>query len=173
MTNLRPLRYSWQVSRYDPELRELETRWESWTDRSDIGGTFNGLVVYPEEYQRVEESYVTAAVQFAVDASARLFRVVYVGHQGTGFALEPDQVVGRSDLGLIVRANLRGHLDCAVESTNGAYQLAFGYDLYMYVAAETPCERAVDECLRAGLSLRAGIPLALWRADEDELTSST
>lgn len=171
---LQRLPYCWRVSRYEPELRERETRWESWTDYSDIGAAFNGVVLSPEEYYRVEDTYIAAAVRFAVDASAVLLRVTYVGHhQAPDFALDPDQIVVRSDLGPIIRGNLRGNLDCALEATNGRLQVAFGYDLYMYIAADSQCESAVAGAARDGLWLEPDVPLALWDDDTDDVDDSS
>lgn len=166
MTLLVPLPYSWRLSRYEPELRAGAAGWESWTDYSDVGRSFNGLILTMEEYLRVENTYVDAAVRFALEFPTELFRVAYVGQQSDGFALREGQSLVRSDLAAVVRGNLRGLLDCAVVSTDGACQVAFGYDLYMYVAAAAPCERAVMESERAGLQVEAGVPLAAWERDE-------
>ena len=124
---LKPLPFSWRLSRYEPQLR-ASREWESWTDRTDVGHSFNGFVLTEEEYLRIEDAYIAAATRFAVDVSASVFRVVYVGHQSGQYALVAGQTVIRSDLGPLVRGNLRGDLDCAIESTEGLYQLAFGYD---------------------------------------------
>jgi hypothetical protein len=162
MTHLQRLPYCWRVSRYQPELRARETPWESWTDRSDVGAAFNGIVLTREEYERVEGTYAAAVTRFAIDAAAAVFRIVYVGHSAGGFALTPDQRVVRSDLAAIVRGNLRGDLDCALESVDAGLQIAFGYDLYVYVAASSPCERAVSDAVRDGLWLEPGASLPLW-----------
>ncbi len=164
MISLRPLPYSWRVSRYQEELRG-DPRWASWTDVSDVGRMFNGVVLASEEYHRVENSYISASVRFAALTSASLLRVVYVGHQSDDFDLSAGQIVVRSDVGPIVRGNLRGELDCALEAVNGRLQIAFGYDLYMYVAADSPCESAVVDAMQEGLWLEPDVPLALWEDD--------
>lgn len=132
-----------------------------------MGHSFNGFVLTEEEYLRIEDAYIAAATRFAVDVSASVFRVVYVGHQSGQYALVAGQTVIRSDLGPLVRGNLRGDLDCAIESTEGLYQLAFGYDLYMYLAAATPCEQAVGDSIRQGLWVEPSVPLALWGSEDE------
>jgi hypothetical protein len=88
-------------------------------------------------------------------------------HRALGdFALTEHQQVVRSDLAPIVRGNLRGDLDCALESIDGILQVAFGYDLYLYLAASSPCERAVSDAVRDGLWLEPGASLPLWDDDE-------
>jgi hypothetical protein len=166
MSYLSPLPYSWRVSRYEEQLRG--PGWESWVEVPDIGRRFNGIVLSEQEYRRVENTYLAAAVRFAVATSASLFRVAYLGRQDANFALTPGQLVVRSDLGAIVRGSLRSELDCALEADNGRMQISFGYDLYMYVGADAPCEAAVAGAEEDGLWLNPGVPLALWEEDEDD-----
>lgn len=166
MISLSPLPHSWRVSRYEEQLRGYPG-WESWIHVSEVGDMFNGIVLSDEEYLRVENTYISAVVRFAVATSSSLFRVLYVGHQNADFALTPGQLVVRSDVGPIVRGNLRGELDCALESDNGRLQIAFGYDLYMYVAADVPCETAVAAAEEDGLWFDTGAPLLLWGEDDD------
>lgn len=123
MTRLRRLPYCWRVSRYSPELRVAGAQWESWIDVSQVGQTYNGLPLTSEEYQRVEDAYVHAAFQFALDTSTQVFRIAYLGHQEDGYALSPDQTLLRFDLGPVVRGNLRGSLDCGLEGTDYGCQI--------------------------------------------------
>lgn len=159
------LPYCWRLSRYEPILRARDAPFESWTDYSDIGSTFNGLELEPEEYLRVENLYIDAAIRFAFDSSSETFEVIYVGLVDSTGGMAVGQQILRSDFGPVVRRNLRGSLDCVLEGRGGRCQLAFGYDLYMYIAATTPCEAAVREATRAGLWVEAGIPPAYWEED--------
>jgi hypothetical protein len=156
------LPHSWRVSRYEPALRAAGSEWASWTDYSDVGKTFNGMVLTEQEYLRVENLYLDAAARFAADAAAEVFEVVYVDHQQDGFELFAGQKLPRSDLGPVVRGSLRGTLDCALQAVSGTCQFEFGFDLYMRVAAQSACDRAVTEVERAGLYLEPGFPLVLW-----------
>lgn len=165
MIPLSPLSHSWRVCRYEEWLRGYPG-WESWTDISDVGGRFNGVVLSDQEYRRVEDTYIAAAVRFAVATSASLFRILYLGNQSANFALTPGQIVVRSDVGPIVRGNLRGELDCVLEAVNGRLQIEFGYDLYMYVAADDPCETAVAGAEEDGLWLTPDFPLRQWDDDD-------
>lgn len=140
-----------------------DTSWESWTEISDVGERFNGIVLSSEEYLRVETLYIDAVARFAHDAGADGgFSVVFRGHQSPDFALSLGQEILRSDLAPIVRGNLRGDLDCALEDLSGTFQLEFGYDLYMRIAAARPCRQAVTDTVRAGLYVESGVPLVGW-----------
>ena len=165
MTWVRRLPYCWRVSRYSPELRIPDSKWESWIDVSQVGQTFNGLLLTSEEYQRVEDAYVHAAFQFALDTSTQVFRIAYLGHQEEGYALSPDQTLLRSDLGPVVRGNLRGSLDCGLEGTEYGCQILFGFDLYMYVAASGPCPQAVTGTERGGLFVEPGVNPPQWEQE--------
>lgn len=162
MSTLDPLPNCWRLSRYEPALRGRDSRWESWTGYSDVGKEFNGITLTSEEYLRVENLYIDAVTRFAGDAAADVFRVVYIGHQQTGFGLSAGQRLLLSDLGPVVRGNLRETLDCALEGVEGTFQVEFGFDLYIHLAAVAPCERAIVESDRAGLHVEAGVPLVLW-----------
>jgi hypothetical protein len=164
MTRPSPLPHSWRVCRYEKQLRG--PGWESWTDMADVGERFNGIVLSEEEYVRVENTYIAAVVRFAAVTSASLFRVDFLGSQDANFALSPGQLIVRSDLGAIVRGNLRGELDCTLEADNRRLQIAFGWDLYMYVGADTPCETAVASAEEDGLWLEPGVPFASWEEDD-------
>jgi hypothetical protein len=168
MTSLPRQPYYWRLSRYEPELRARDTPWESWIDVSDIGESFNGIVLTEEEYLRVENTYIAALLRFALDVSATTFNMVHLGEdQEGGFALDADQVVVRSDLAPIIRGNLRGQIGCALKSTDGRLQIGFGYDLYVYVAASSACEQAVAEAIRDGLWIDTDVPPVWWENDED------
>jgi hypothetical protein len=164
VTTLTRLPHSWRVSRYEPALRARGSERESWTDHSDVGKCFNGITLTEEEYLRVENLYIDAVTRFAVDAAGDVFEVVYVGHQETGFGVSRGQTIPRSDLAPLVRGNLRGDLDCALQAAAGTCQIEFGFDLYIRVAAVNACERAVAETERAGLYVEPGVPLVLWES---------
>jgi hypothetical protein len=115
-----------------------------------------------EEYIRVENSYVETAMYFAMEFPGAAFAIAALSQQEDGFDLRKGQTLLRSDLAAIIRGNLRGDLDCVLETTNGECQLAFGYDLYMYVAATAPCECAVHGAQRAGLYVESDVPLVQW-----------
>jgi hypothetical protein len=58
--------WSYRVSRYDPALRDaggayLPSTWTSW---SDIGRSFDGVVLLEPEYLRAEDGYLTSARRF-------------------------------------------------------------------------------------------------------------
>jgi hypothetical protein len=162
VSTLRQLPFSWRLSRYEPALRTRDSEWESWTAHSDIGKTFNGIPLTLEEYLRVEDLYLDGATRFAIDAAAEVFEVVYVGHKDERFGVSAGQRLARSDLGPIVRANLRGDLECALLAASGTLQIEFGFDLYMRVASSFACERAVAATAGAGLYVEPDVPLALW-----------
>ena len=160
------LPFAWRISRYETELRARGTEWESWTDISDVGKSFNGLTLAMEEYLRVENQYVDAAIRIARDATSDPFLIRDLGYQDAEFALREGQPLVPSDMASVVRGNLRGRLDCGLVSADGACDVSFGYDLYMYVEATTACERAVEEVERGGLCVEHGVRLPHWDKGE-------
>lgn len=162
MANFGPLPHSWRLSRYEHRLRSSSSRWESWTSYSDVGKKFNGLELVLDEYVRVENLYIAAITRFAVELGVHTVVVGYVANGGRESGVTDGQEFSGSDLAPLIRGNLREQVNCVIADTAGALQVAFGYDLYVNLAATRPCEDAVNEAYRSGLYLEAGVPIPLW-----------
>ncbi len=58
--------FQYRISKYDPSFRDAEGRYtrDEWIMAGQIGESFDGVVLTREEYQRVEDAYVTVARGF-------------------------------------------------------------------------------------------------------------
>jgi len=56
----------YRVTKYDPAFRDKSGAYtkDEWTIFKQIGETFSGVQLTSEEYERVEEAYIQAAMSF-------------------------------------------------------------------------------------------------------------
>ena len=62
--------FQYRVTKYNPRFRDATgafTR-DDWISMGDVGSVFDGRVLTPAEYLRVENAYVSAAIAFLTDA---------------------------------------------------------------------------------------------------------
>ena len=116
---------------------------------SQIGESFDGVVLTREEYERVEAAYVDVAVTFLTEVGA----VLTVS--GLEYCDPGPPPVRNGDLltpvqvGEVIRPLLREEYWCRLESLS-AY-VFIGWDFYMYLGAERESPSLRDHAHRRGL----------------------
>jgi hypothetical protein len=144
--------FEYRVTKYDPAFRDRAGRYvrDEWTSFGDIGRPFGGVVLTREEYQRVEDAHVEAALAFLREAGcASLVAAGVENHAGSPLApAEGDRLAGLQ-LGEVVRRLLREEFWCRLEG-DGCF-LHVGYDYYLYVGVPSPCPQACQLAARLGL----------------------
>jgi hypothetical protein len=160
------LPFGWRVTRYDPAKR-TEEGWyagNAWTDRSDIGRTFDDGVLTRETYEATERAYLAAVQSFATAAGvtqlqirdpslpANRRRARSVGD------LKHGRVVPIAAALDLVRGMLRNEAWCRLESPNDDFTVHVGDELYLYVGATTDCASAVAEVGEGPLFVEAFDP---------------
>jgi hypothetical protein len=141
-----------RVTKYDPALRDSRGAYtrKAWTTYSDIGKSFDGVVLTREEYERVEDAYATTAVAFLREAG--LPSLTVAGLEGPGEAqpsLSEASQLGLADVGEVVRRMLREELWCRLESADAFIHI--GWDYYMYVGVPRRCPRSEALARQLGL----------------------
>lgn len=148
---------SWRLTKYDPARRDARGAFlgDDWTSISDIGRTFDGRVLTPEAYARVEQAHVDTVLAFHAACGAPPLRVHDL--ERTGAVAPPWLVEGAlletAALPDAVRACLREQAWCRLRSDDGACHVHVGYDYYLYLVgnADPAPARAIAE--RHGLFL--------------------
>jgi hypothetical protein len=155
--------FEFRVTKYDPTHRDgrgCYTRSE-WTSVSDIGRTFDGVVLIESEYRRVEDAYATAAVAFLREAGVPLLTVAGLeNHSHTPLQFDDGSPLGLIEIGEVVRSVLREEFWCRLEGA-GAF-VHFGYDYYMYVGVARSCPEA------AALARQLGLYVETFRSPYNE-----
>jgi hypothetical protein len=155
----------YRLSKYNPALRDSNgayTRLE-WTSISDIGRTFDGVVVGLQDYMSIEDRYVRAIsdIHHAAGCGGLVVRdLESFGDDDPIVAPEKPRVrdgavIHHDALEAVVRACLREEIWCRLEAEDGAFMLHFGYDYYVYITTEAEIDNAIDRARSAGLFVEA------------------
>ncbi len=155
-------RFEYRVTKYDISYRRLAglnannefstgiyTRNE-WTSVSDIGRSFDGVILTPDEYQRVEDAYVAVAISFLKES--RLSAVTVDGLENSEFCpipLEEGMTIDIRNLPEVVRLILQEKVWCRLISQKTF--LHFGYDYYMFVGVSLECPKSKQLARNLGL----------------------
>ncbi len=142
----------YRVTKYNPALRTAAGAYlkDEWTSFSDVGRSFDGLILSQDEYLRVESAYVEAASAFLAEDRAPGLRVV-------GLEIRDDRpsapvegsVITQADFPSVCRSVLRREFWCKLEADDRFVH--FGWDYYMYVGVVNPCERSILRAEALGL----------------------
>ena len=142
--------FQYRVTKYDPahRVKGWYTR-DEWISVSEIGNTFDGVVLTDAEYRRTEDAYVTSALEFMREAGVDALSVVGLENHDVVLAFADGAILQSSEYADVVRRLLREQFWCRLESPSGFVHV--GYDYYMYVGVISQCP--VAEQLAASLGL--------------------
>jgi len=144
--------HQFRVTKYNPKFRDsrgVYTR-DEWTSFADIGEMFNGAELSSEEYQRVEDAYVSAAIAFLREANVQQLTVNRLENAGGRFI----QVADGGSLSLqkiseVLRQLRREEFWCRLEGSNAFVHV--GWDYYMYIGVPHSCPSAQRHAEQLGL----------------------
>ena len=105
---------------------------DEWTDFSDIGKAFGGVVLTREDYLEVENRYDECAVEIIEASQCKYMTIGYDGdYQNKGYRYK-DRIKG-DQLRDVLRAILRNETWCVLVNLKHKVQIDFGWDYYMHV----------------------------------------
>ena len=105
---------------------------DEWTDFSDIGKTFDGVIFTMEEYLEIENRYIECAVDI-MDASQCTFLTIGYVHDYNNKGYRYKDRVRREQLRDVLRDILRNEVWCVLVNLKHNVQINFGWDYYMNV----------------------------------------
>jgi hypothetical protein len=144
--------FEFRVTKYNPVHRNRRGHYtrDEWICASQIGQVFGGVVLTEAEYQRVEDAYATAAVEFLREAETPALSVAGLeNHAGVPLSFAEGASLGLAEVGGVIRQLLRGEFWCRLEGAEAFVHV--GYDYYMYVGVPVACPGAVALARRLGL----------------------
>lgn len=132
----------YRVTKYNPLFRDSSGAYtrDEWTAVSDIGRSFEGVVLTRVEYQRVEDAYVAAAIEFLRETGVSSVAVMELENQGHTLDFDASTVLSLERAGEVLRRVLREDFWCRLEAPKGYVRV--GWDYYMYVGVSQPCPGA-------------------------------
>lgn len=144
--------YEFRIMKYAPAFRDATGAYtrDEWTSLSDIGRSFGGIPLTREEYQRVENAYVTVATAFFREARASTFVVRDLeNHRSADPPVAEGDVLEPEKLSEAARHVLRDEFWCRFEGADAF--LHIGHDYYMYLGVPRTCPEAETAARRLGL----------------------
>jgi hypothetical protein len=142
----------YRVTKYNPAFRDElghHTRPE-WIMFKDIGETYSGVLFTREEYERVEDAYVQAALSFLRESGLSSIRVAGIENRSNQpLDFDNGSVLPLDRIGEIICRTLREEIYCRLEGSDCFVH--FGWDYYMYVGVPHRCPRS--QALAAELGL--------------------
>jgi hypothetical protein len=143
--------FEYRVTKYDPAERDVRGayRRDEWILFSQIGSSFGGELFTAEQYRRVEDAYVAAALGFWREVRRPAIAVRGL-ENARGSRRAPSEGAALTDetlLAEVIRGILQEEFWCRLEG-DGCF-LHFGWDYYMYIGVSESCP---ESCALAGAS---------------------
>lgn len=160
--------YQWRVTKYNPQLRNIEGYYqvEDWTSVSDVGKAIGGTVFSVAEYTKIETLYIKAVACFMDESKIDSLEVADIEVNTEEFTIKPQrfpydimsrcaipalgQLITGELLDCACRLALREIVWCKLELAE-TFFVHFGYDYYMYIGSDQPCNYAIAQTVRSGL----------------------
>ena len=157
--------YGWRITKYNPKNRDLNGAYlkKEWISHSEIGNAFEGKKFTVEDYLQVEQAYIEAIISFMECLNINSLRIVAlqknIRPKENGFyslsmisaynSFKKGQLIPKELVVAIARLALRENLWCKLEVVD--MYVHFGYDYYMYIGSNKPCDATVDKIEQSGL----------------------
>ncbi len=134
--------FEYRVTKYNPAFRDARGayRREVWTSVGDIGLSFGGMVSTRDDYQRVEDAYLAAALGFLREAEVSVLAVVGLESHRSPPPVAEGNSLGLTEAAEVIRRVLREEFWCRLEGPEAFVHI--GYDYYMYVGVARACPGA-------------------------------
>ena len=135
-----------RITKYDPQNRDSSGAYldpDEWICFSEVGEN-----VTLEEYEKVEQSYIKAAVNFLSKEIKNLKAIGIENGQKEDIS-ELHQPITEESFKVILKNMLRNKYWCKLQSSRGF--LHIGWDYYMYIGCEEVTKEVIEETELSGL----------------------
>jgi hypothetical protein len=151
--------FSYRVTKYDPALRDETGAYtgDDWTMFDQIGQSFGGVLLTLPAYLDVEARHLVALASFFEESGTSSVIAEGVENHGRKFRVEEGDQLSPVEAVEAVRQMLREEGWCRLADHDRFY-IHVGWDYYLYVGTETPCERSVALARGNGLFVDEGFP---------------
>jgi len=142
----------YRVTKYDPALRAPTGEYKSddWIMFSQIGQSFRGAALTEQEYKRVENAYVQAALAFLNESGIAALRVVGLENpRKSQLEFAEGSLLPQESLSDVFGRILRNEFWCRFQADDGFVH--FGWDYYMYIGVPRRCPEAEQTASELGL----------------------
>jgi hypothetical protein len=158
------VKYSCEIVKYQPQYykNRVYTKNE-WISVSDIGRSFDGVVLTKEEYLRIESAYVDTVKELLEVSGVKFLTIVnpdtFYLRREKAFnkenkaiyqivsSLKEGQRITASKIDTVLKACLRELFWCALVNETKKVQVDVGYDYYLHFYSRLP-EKTISEIAR-------------------------
>ena len=154
-----------RITKYDSKYRNKNGFYtkEEWTSYSDIGKVFGNEKCTYEKYSKIEDAYINS-IQLFMDClrleslqitnlenfkRSELSRLCDSTMVAMIDSVQNLRHLNKTDLVVLSRLVLRENLWCKLQAKN--MFVHFGYDYYMYIGSNEPCQYAISKIQELGL----------------------
>ncbi len=142
----------YRVTKCNPAFRDHSGAYTKveWVSFAQIGQTFSGVLLTADEYERVEEAYIQAALSFLRESGRLSMRVAGLENpRMQPLDFQNDSVLPLDCIGEVIRRVLRDEFWCRLEGSEGF--IHFAWDYYMYIGVPHPCPTTRARATKLGL----------------------
>ena len=153
-----PRRHYYRVTKYDPALRDETGAYtgDDWSTFGEIGETFRGVRLTLSMYLDVEAQHLVVLASFLEESQTVSLTAEGVENGGS-FRVAEGAELSAVDAVEAARQMLRDEGWCRLVDRDRFY-IHVGWDYYVYVGSEVPCERSVELAERRGLFVDRDFP---------------
>lgn len=150
------MRYQYRITKYSPKNRDERGRYikDEWISFSDIGKEFFDGTLTLDEYERIEEAYITTIFSFMACANIEKLKLtaVWNGHnyKEPDFQFKNGVEYSGEKLRRVIQLTLRDVIGCHLVSEPNMF-VHFGHDYYMYIGTNKLCSGALSIAEDSGL----------------------
>lgn len=154
-----PLPHHYRVTKYDPASWDESGVYtgDDWTMFSEIGEVFGGVRLTLATYLDVEAQHLVALASFLEESGTLSVTAEGVENSGNAFRVSEGTELSPLEAIEAVRQMLRGEGWCRLRDGDRFY-IHVGWDYYVYVGADSPCDRSVELAQQSGLFIDRDFP---------------
>ena len=154
-----PLRNHYRVTKYDPVLRDTSGAYtgDDWIMFEQIGQTFDGVRLTLAMYLDVEARHLVVLASFLEESGTAGVTAAGVKNADQTFRVSEGARLSRVEAIEAVRQMLRDEGWCRLIDDDRFY-IHVGWDYYLYVGCDQPCERSVALAEEKGLFVDRDFP---------------
>jgi len=144
--------HQFRITKYNPLFRNELGHYKNddWTSFSDIGRTFSSVVLTLEEYEKIENVYIDAAIKLMCFAGIGSLKIVSLENNlGNSKQFNEGQYLSLKELPF--KEVLRENFWCRFENLEHSAFVHFGYDYYMYVGVPVFNSQTIEDIESSGL----------------------
>lgn len=143
--------FCWRITKYNPVYRNNNGNYlkDEWTDYSDIGKSFEGIRLTETEYAKIENAYINAVLLLMNCSNIDALKIIDLERIDDIKGIKNNALIYKEHISEIIRSILRNKFWCKLESDE--FYIHFGYDYYMYIGSNQPCESAIESIKKSGL----------------------